>query len=74
MSAAAAPPAFPWDAAMAFGFGLLRLSPGAFWSMTPRELERALSVLHPASPGLGRGDLAALMRKFPDEEKVPTSR
>ena len=29
---------------MAVGFGLLRLSPEAFWSMTPRELERAMSV------------------------------
>ena len=34
---------------MAAGFGLLRLSPKTFWSMTPRELERAMSVLAPAS-------------------------
>lgn len=26
---------------MAFGFGVLRLSPAAFWSMTPRELAAA---------------------------------
>jgi uncharacterized phage protein (TIGR02216 family) len=52
---------------MAVGFGLLRLSPKAFWAMTPIEFERAMSVLRPgrASPP-GRADLAALMRAFPD--------
>ena len=30
---------------MAAAFGLLRLSPRDFWSMTPREMERAMSVL-----------------------------
>ena len=30
---------------MAAAFGLLRLSPREFWSMTPREMERAMSVL-----------------------------
>jgi uncharacterized phage protein (TIGR02216 family) len=52
---------------MALAFGLLRLSPSAFWAMTPRELERALSVL----PREGvrtpeRAELTALMRIFPD--------
>lgn len=49
------------------GFGLLRLSPAAFWAMTPRELERALSVL-PRGGGqaLRRTELSALMRIFPD--------
>lgn len=52
---------------MAVGFGLLRLSPHAFWAMTPIEFERAMGVL----PGAGhsppaRADLAALMRAFPD--------
>lgn len=52
---------------MAAGFGLLRLSPKTFWSMTPREMERAMSVLgggQLAAPG--RADLAGLMRRFPD--------
>jgi uncharacterized phage protein (TIGR02216 family) len=53
---------------MALGLGLLRLSPRNFWTMTPRELDRALSVLSPGkSPPPGRADLAALMRAFPDQ-------
>ncbi|NGO53625.1 phage tail assembly chaperone [Mesorhizobium camelthorni] len=53
---------------MSAGFGLLRLSPRTFWSMTPRELERAMSVLAPATrAGIGRGELAELMRAFPDK-------
>jgi uncharacterized phage protein (TIGR02216 family) len=53
---------------MAAGFGLLRLPPQAFWSMTPRELDAALgAVLGPAGGGpLSRGDLAGLMQRFPD--------
>jgi hypothetical protein len=36
--------------------------------MTPRELERAMSVLAPATrAGIGRGELAELMRAFPDK-------
>ena len=34
---------FPWDEAIGFGLGVLRLSPHAFWSMTPRELALALA-------------------------------
>ncbi len=52
---------------MAAGFGLLRLSPQAFWAMTPRELDRAASVLFPARGAApARDELAALMRAFPD--------
>jgi len=52
---------------MAMGFGLLRLSPKTFWSMTPREFERAMSVLFPSREDvLRREDLASLMRAFPD--------
>jgi uncharacterized phage protein (TIGR02216 family) len=67
IAAAGAKNEFPWDRIMAAGFGLLRLSPGTFWSMTPRELERAMSVLAPA-PGarIGRRELAELMRIYPD--------
>ena len=50
------------------GFGLLRLSPKTFWSMTPRELERAVSGCVTGS-GVARrrgAELAALMqRSFP---------
>lgn len=68
MSAAAGlADAFPWDAAMAAGLGLLRLSPAAFWAMTPRELERALSAFRgPRRDPPGRAALEALMRAFPD--------
>jgi uncharacterized phage protein (TIGR02216 family) len=52
---------------MRVAFGLLRLSPGAFWAMTPVEFERAVSALGgPRVPAPGRGDLAALMRAYPD--------
>jgi uncharacterized phage protein (TIGR02216 family) len=67
LKAAAGPVPFPWDDALRVGLGLLRLSPSAFWSMTPIEFERAIGALTPnrgAAPG--RGDLAALMRTFPD--------
>lgn len=54
---------------MAAAFGLLRLSPADFWSMTPRELERALSVLQGRSGDApGRAGLAALMQQFPDRQ------
>lgn len=58
---------FPWDRAIAIGLGVLRLSPAAFWAMTP--LEFALAA------GIGRGGgreapdrrtLAGLMAAFPD--------
>lgn len=55
---------------MAMGFGLLRLSPNEFWSMTPREMERAMSMLSGGRAGApGRNDLAELMQRFPDGER-----
>ncbi len=54
---------------MAVGFGLLRLSPASFWAMTPREFERAWSVLHPShGNALTRPELEALMTRFPDKD------
>ncbi|BDA83697.1 hypothetical protein Sa4125_12390 [Aureimonas sp. SA4125] len=59
--------AFPWDAAMSAGLGILRLRPRDFWQMTPRELAHALAPLTPApSPPISRPGLADLMRRFPD--------
>jgi uncharacterized phage protein (TIGR02216 family) len=56
---------------MAVGLGLLRLSPGAFWAMTPVEFERAASVLRqPAGRPPARAELAALMRAFPDPSSM----
>ncbi len=55
---------------MAGGFGLLRLSSHAFWSMTPRELEAAFGLSAPKGhPPPARSELAALMRAFPDTTK-----
>ena len=52
---------------MAAGFGLLRLSPNHFWSMTPREFERAISAFAGTTEApLVRDELAALMRAYPD--------
>jgi uncharacterized phage protein (TIGR02216 family) len=52
---------------MGFGFGVLRLSPEAFWRMTPRELGAAIAALAPprAAP-LARATFDALMQRFPD--------
>lgn len=52
---------------MAVGFGLLRLSPDAFWAMTPLEFGHAVRARLPGrGPALLRAELAALMRAFPD--------
>jgi uncharacterized phage protein (TIGR02216 family) len=60
---------FPWDAAMQVGFGVLRLSPDAFWRMTPRELSAAITVLRGESvEAIGRARLTELMQRFPDRE------
>ena len=52
---------------MAMGLGRLRLSPVAFWAMTPRELAAALRV-HGGEPRqrLNRSSLSELMVRFPD--------
>jgi uncharacterized phage protein (TIGR02216 family) len=54
---------------MATGFGILRLSPSVFWSMTPKEFEAALrgllgdgAIARPPA----RGELSALMARYPD--------
>ncbi|SCW79734.1 rcc01693 family protein [Ancylobacter rudongensis] len=61
------PSPFPWQAAMALGFGRLRLSSQAFWALTPRELAAALRPFTgEARAPLGRAGLAALMARFPD--------
>lgn len=61
---------FPWQEAMRFGFGTLRLGSREFWGLTPRELAAALE-----GPGgrnrrqpPARATLDRLMAAFPDEE------
>jgi uncharacterized phage protein (TIGR02216 family) len=54
---------------MAVGLGLLGLAPGAFWSMTPAELEAAIRGRFgnvAFETPLSRNDLSDLMRRFPD--------
>ena len=58
---------FPWDEAIGFGFGVLRLAPDAFWRMTPRELAQAIhAVRGPSVPLLARTDFDDLLARFPD--------
>ena len=58
---------FPWKRAMGFGLGVLRLSPAAFWRMTPRELAAAMeAVLGLPEAALDRASFAALRARFPD--------
>jgi uncharacterized phage protein (TIGR02216 family) len=59
----------PWAEMMAFGLGLLRLSPDAFWGLTFPEFRAAARGLRGeaglAEP-LPRGAFTALMQRFPD--------
>ena len=58
---------FPWAAAMAFGFGRLRLSSEGFWRLTPRELAAAVEAMGGARIGpIERGTLEELMARYPD--------
>lgn len=55
---------------MAFGLGVLGLAPAAFWVLTPRELDAALRGRLGPQRGdgrLSRGDMHALMQRFPDQ-------
>jgi uncharacterized phage protein (TIGR02216 family) len=53
---------------MGFGLGSLRLSPDAFWRMTPRELAAAMeAVFGSRATPLDRAAFAALRARFPDD-------
>jgi uncharacterized phage protein (TIGR02216 family) len=58
---------FPWKQVIGIGFGVLRLSPQQFWSMTPRELAYAIEAVTGHSSPLNRGTLAQLMTRYPDD-------
>jgi uncharacterized phage protein (TIGR02216 family) len=61
------PAALPWDRIIGYGLGVLRLSPSAFWKMTPREFALAVEAVTGGMAGaIDRHDFAALMRSFPD--------
>jgi len=50
---------------------VLRLSPDAFWAMSPRELAAAAEgVRGPAPQGCEGFDLDALLRAFPDDKDM----
>ena len=57
---------FPWEEAIGFGLGVLKLSPLHFWAMTPRELAFAIRAATGATSPLVRSDLQDLMKRFPD--------
>lgn len=61
------PAPFPWERAMAIGFGVLRLSSHDFWRLTPREFAAALRALYgePSAP-IDRAALEALAARYPD--------
>ena len=63
--------AFPWDEAMRFGFGTLRLGARDFWGLTPRELAAAVEGaggrVRTSPPP--RAALDRLLAAFPDEEQ-----
>jgi uncharacterized phage protein (TIGR02216 family) len=52
---------------MGFGFGVLRLSPRQFWSMTPRELACAIDAVTGRAAPLDRGSFTQLMQRYPDD-------
>jgi uncharacterized phage protein (TIGR02216 family) len=60
--------AFPWDEAMRFGFGVMRLSSREFWGLTPRELAAAFAAMSGRTRGGApdRDGLKDLMRRYPD--------
>jgi uncharacterized phage protein (TIGR02216 family) len=59
---------FPWEQAIGFGLGILRLTPEAFWRMTPRELAYAIEAVAGTRPRpMERDRFADLMTRFPDQ-------
>lgn len=63
---------FPWRAAMGFAFGVLRLPPAQFWSMTPRELACAIDAVRGGKPTpMRRATFEHLMKRFPDGRWQP---
>ena len=56
---------------MGFGLGVLKLSPKAFWGMTPKELAAAVrGAASPSSAPLERRSLNALMDAYPDSASL----
>lgn len=64
MSATITP--FPWDEAIGFALGVLRISPRDFWQMTPRELALAIRAVTGDAAPLARHEFFDLMKRYPD--------
>ena len=59
---------FPWQEAIGFGLGVLRLAPEQFWRMTPRELAYAVAAVRGPHHGpMDRAAFDTLMQMFPDK-------
>ena len=57
-----------WPGLMRAGLHHLRLRPAEFWALTPAELQIMLGLTQTAGP-MGRTQLDALLRAFPDHAK-----
>lgn len=57
-----------WAGLMQTGLHQLRLAPRDFWAMTPAELQIMLGAAGARAP-MGRTQLDALLRNFPDDVK-----
>ena len=57
---------FPWEAAMRFGLGVLKLAPRDFWALTPRELAAAWGAVVGSGGALERSELSKMMERYPD--------
>lgn len=60
---------FDWPALMRAGMVGLRLSPEAFWRLTPAELALMLGQGGGAAAPLNRAGLAALQAAYPDNSE-----
>lgn len=57
-----------WPGLIKAGLHHLRLQPAQFWALTPAELQIMLGASGASAP-MGRLQLDALLRDFPDDEK-----
>jgi uncharacterized phage protein (TIGR02216 family) len=63
---ASSPRPFPWDEALGFGLGVLRLPPEQFWRLTPVELAALARARRSPGRAPDRAALEELMAAFPD--------
>ncbi|TMV90170.1 phage tail assembly chaperone [Thioclava sp. BHET1] len=56
-----------WPGLMRAGLHQLRLTPAAFWALTPAELALMLGGTSGGARPLARAGLSELMARFPDE-------